>query len=70
MVPFPKKGHIYKGVSICKDLTPGERKVFKDLTAEARAKNIEETEGIWRVRGSSKNGFRLKMVKTTKPRQQ
>ena len=60
----------YKGVSICEDLTPEERKVFKDLAAEARAKNTEETEGIWRVRGSSKNGFRLKLVKTTKLRQQ
>lgn len=56
----------YKGVSICEDLTPEQRKVFKDLSNEARAKNTEETEGVWRVRGSSKNGFRLKMVKTTK----
>ena len=57
-----KGNYTYKGVSICEDLTPEQRKEFKELTIEARSKNATETDGIWRVRGSSKNGFRLKKV--------
>ena len=65
---FALKGNdIYKGVSICEDLTPEQRKEFKALSIEARSKNSTETDGIWRVRGSSKNGFRLKKVKSINP---
>lgn len=54
--------NMYKGISICEDLTPDQRKEFKNLVIEAKRKNESETGGIWRVRGSSKNGFRLKKV--------
>ena len=60
----------YKGMSICEDLTPEQRKVFKDLVNDAKAKNGNETDGVWRVRGSSKNGFRLKKVMVNDPQHQ
>ncbi|XP_066914561.1 cilia- and flagella-associated protein 251-like [Clytia hemisphaerica] len=60
----------YKGVSICEDLTPTQRKDFKDLLQEAKERNQSETDEVWRVRGSSKNGFHLKRVKTNGPNQQ
>ena len=58
-----KGNNDYKGMSICEDLTPTQRKEFKDLLNDAKTKNESETNGIWRVRGSSKNGFFLKSVK-------
>ena len=53
---------IYKGISITEDLTPNQRKEFKELSSEA--KQLNETDGsfIWRVRGFSKNGFFLKKL--------
>ena len=55
----------YKGISVTEDLTPEERKVHKELSIEANERNTVEnlTNEIWRVRGSSKNGFYLKKVK-------
>ena len=52
----------YQGVSISEDLTPDERDAFKALSNEAkdRNKNEESNIHVWRVRGSSKNGFYIK----------
>ena len=54
----------YKGVTISEDLTQEQRKDIKDLSQEARKRNNEEKSicYVWRVRGSSKNGFYLKRV--------
>ena len=54
----------YKGVCITEDLTQEERKQFKELATKAKSKNEENPDDdyIWRVRGSSKNGYRLKKV--------
>ena len=60
----------YKGMSICEDLTSSQRKEFKDLVDDAKTKNKNETDGIWRVRGSSKNGFYLKKMKVNGLQQQ
>ena len=60
----------YKGVSICEDLTPDQRKEFKDLLNEAKQRNQNETGEFWRVRGSSKNGFFLKKIMAINPQSQ
>ena len=54
----------YKGVTISEDLTQEQRKNVKDLSQEAMRRNNEEksSSSVWRVRGSSKNGFYLKCV--------
>ena len=53
----------YKGVSITEDLTPEQRKSFKELSEEARQHNNgKDNQYILRVRGSSKNGFYLKKI--------
>ena len=59
-----KGNDIYNGVSICEDLTLEQRKKYKELVNEAKKKNLTETDGVWRVRGFAKNGFRLKKIKT------
>ena len=51
----------YKGISIMEDLTPEQRNTIKKLSSEA--KTLKETSVVWRVRGSSKNGFFLKKIK-------
>ena len=54
----------YKGMSVTEDLTPEERKFHKDLSTEAKQRNLSEksTTEVWRVRGNSKNGFYLKKI--------
>ena len=56
----------YKGVTISEDLTQEQRKDIKDLSQEAMKRNNEEKSKsscyVWRVRGSSDNGFYLKRV--------
>ena len=61
-LPVLKGIETYKGVSICEDLTVYQRKKYKELAADAKAKNQTEKDGVWRVRGSAKNGFRLKKM--------
>ena len=61
-LPALKGMETYKGVSICEDLTPDQRKKYKELVADAKEKNQTEEDGIWRVRGSAKNGFHLKKM--------
>lgn len=58
----------YKGISITEDLTQEERKTLKELATTAKNKNKDLTDNtyIWRVRGTSKNGFYLKKVQTEK----
>ena len=41
-----KGNNDYKGMSICEDLTPEQRKVFKDLVNDAKTKNENETDGV------------------------
>ena len=53
----------FKGVSITEDYTAAERTLLKEWRDKAKAKNDdEETESnyIWRVRGTPKNGLMLK----------
>lgn len=52
----------YNGISITEDLTQAERRQYKLLSEEAKDKNnqlSQEDSFIWRVRGNSKNGYRL-----------
>ena len=55
---------LYKGISIREDYTYSERCLIKNFIEQAKAKNIEENEKnsniIWRVRGTPKNGLSLK----------
>ena len=55
---------MYKRISIAEDLTPAERKEVKALSLEADKRNLDKDleSHVWRVRGSSKNGFFLKKV--------
>lgn len=59
----------FAGVSITEDLTPEERKRLRQLSDEAKEKNTIEnsTTEKWRVRGNSKNGFRLMKLPLKKP---
>ena len=66
------KGYMsYKGISITEDYTLNERKLIKEFSEQAKLKNIkEETDNsnfIWRVRGTPKNGLILKKFIKTKP---
>ena len=63
-----KGNHAYLGISVTEDLTPDERKTFKELSNKAKKKNNDErsTTEIWRVRGNSKNGFYLKKTRVSK----
>ena len=58
----------YKGVSVTEDLTLDERQTYKELSQTARQRNQDDPEAsyIWRVRGSSKNGFHLKKIQKDK----
>ena len=58
---------LYRGVSVTEDLTLEQCKAFKNLANEARERNISEKDSIWRVRGNSKNGFRLKKFPRERP---
>ena len=55
----------YKGISVTEDLTQEERNQFKELASKAKTRNQEnpDSQHIWRVRGSSKNGYHLKKVR-------
>ena len=53
----------YKGVSVTEDYTLTERKLLQDWREKAKVKNNEEYSNsnyIWRVRGTPKNGLELK----------
>lgn len=68
-LPSLKGNEKYKGMSITEDLCRSDRECYKELSQQAkdRNRNLTTNEFIWRVRGSSKNGFDLKKVykKTT-----
>ena len=55
---------LYKGISITPDYTQSERILIKDFREKAKSKNLVEDENetnyIWRVRGSPKNVLFLK----------
>ena len=57
----------YKKVSVTEDLTPNQRDDIKKLSDETRKRNQEEkgSNVVWRIRGSSKNGFYIKKFKIT-----
>ena len=53
----------FKGVSITEDYTVTERKLIQDWRNKAKTKNAEEgpdSNYVWRVRGTPKNGLELK----------
>ena len=58
----------YHRVSVTEDLTAEERKKLKELSLEAKERNLSENSSIyvWRVRGRSRTGFLLK--KSLKPK--
>jgi len=63
----------YKKISITEDLTQAERSLFKEWSTKAREKNDSEpveSNVVWRVRGSSKNGWRLMKFNKKDQRQQ
>ena len=67
-----KDNLIYKGISITNDLTFSERMLIKEFHDQAKSKNKQEEENetniVWRVRGTPKNGLILKkLTKTTNP---
>jgi len=58
----------YKGVSVTEEYTPAERELFKTWATKAKKRNEQEDTNsnyIWRVRGSPKNGLRLKKCPKT-----
>lgn len=58
-----KNNDKYKGMSITEDLTLTERAILREWLEKAKEKNEKlppESKSIWRVRGDSKNGYRLK----------
>ena len=54
----------YKGISVTEDLTIEKRKRYKDLANIAKERNQVDPSSshVWRVRGSSKNGVKLKKI--------
>lgn len=61
-LPALKGIDAYKGMSICEDLTPAQRKKYKEAAEDAKARNQTEKDGVWRVRGFAKNGFGVKKI--------
>ena len=58
-----KNNTVYVGISITEDLTVVERAYLKEWVDKAKSLNQSlpaESTSIWRVRGDSKNGYRLK----------
>jgi len=59
----------YKGISVKEDYTYNERVLIREFAEQARIKNTKEDDQksniIWRVRGSPKNGLRLKWFTKT-----
>ena len=55
----------YQGLRITDDYTMNERNLIRKLSDQAKQKNIQEGSNAdfsWRVRGSSKNGFRIMKI--------
>ena len=54
----------YIGISVREDYTYSERALIKNFIEQAKAKNLEENAKnsniVWRVRGTPKNGLSLK----------
>ena len=59
-----KGKNIYIGISVREDYTYSERALIKNFIEQAKAKNLEENAKnsniVWRVRGTPKNGLSLK----------
>ena len=59
-----KDKSLYKGISITADYTYSERQLVRDYREQANEKNDNETANqtnyVWRVRGTPKNGLSLK----------
>ena len=51
----------YRYIKITEDLTPDERRRYKELLETAKERNKTSTY-VWRVRGSSRSGFVLKKI--------
>ena len=62
----------YKGISITDDYTISERQIIKEFTTRAKERNQNEPEDsnyVWKVRGTPKNGLILKKLMKVKPNQ-
>ena len=64
---FNLKGkNMYKGISVTEDYTISERQMIKNFTSKAKERNSAEsddTDYVWKVRGTPKNGLVLKRFK-------
>ena len=64
-----KDKKMYNGISITDDYTVTERKMIKEYTIKAKEKNSIEGENsdfVWKVRGTPKNGLVVKRFKKVK----
>ena len=64
-----KGKNIYKVISVTDDYTISERNMIKDFVTQARQKNSDEPENseyVWKVRGTPKNGLIIKRFKKAK----
>ena len=64
-----KGKNIYKVISVTDDYTISERDMIKDFVTQARQKNSNEPENseyVWKVRGTPKNGLIIKRFKKAK----
>ena len=58
-----KDNEDYKGISVTEDYTVAERELIRELNEKAKERNSQEvpdSKYVWRVRGSPKNGLKLK----------
>ena len=65
-----KGNNDFKGISITEDYTLAEREIIKEYNRDAKEKNAAEPENsnyIWRVRGTPKNGLIIKRFTKVKP---
>ena len=63
----------FTGISITDDYTISERQMLKEFANKAKEKNSLEPENsnfVWRVRGTPKNGLVIKRFTKVKPQQQ
>ena len=65
-----KGNNDFKGISITEDYTIAEREIIKEYNRDAKEKNAAEPENsnyIWRVRGTPKNGLIIKRFTKVMP---
>jgi len=64
-----KGNTLFDSIHITEDYTYNERKLIRDLNEQAKLKTNQETDSnyIYRVRGSPKNGLFIKRMRKTTP---